>query len=96
MKTMKQIPALAFRRRFGQVLDEVARTGQPVTITRANRALVVLVPAADYAPAATRGAVRETRLRLAATRVAEWTTRHAARLRDLDPVTLVRASRAAR
>ncbi|MBI4543002.1 MAG: type II toxin-antitoxin system Phd/YefM family antitoxin [Gemmatimonadetes bacterium] len=93
---MKTLPALVFRRQFGQVLDDVARKREPVTITRGNRPLVVLVPAQDYESAAARPAVREGRLRLAATRVAEWKARHAARLRDLDPVALVRASRAAR
>lgn len=90
---MKTIAALQFRRRFGEILDEVARTGRPVTVTRANRPLVVLVPAGGYGGAAPARAVREGRLRLAAERVAEWKARHADRLGNLDAVALVRAAR---
>ena len=90
---MRHLPALTVRRKFGEVLDEVVATREPVTITRANRPLVVLVPADAYATAPTGGAVREHRLRLAATRIAEWKARHAARLRGLDPVALIREAR---
>ena len=86
---MRTISALMFRRKFGSVLDEVAGKRQPITITRANRALVVLVPAAG-APE------RERRLRLTAERLTEWRRRHAPRLRRLDPVALVRETRSAR
>jgi prevent-host-death family protein len=92
---MRSIPALAFRRRFGRVLDEVVEKRQPVTITRANRALVVLVPAEDYG-ASGAAAGREARLRLAVERLAEWRKRHAGRLQDLDAVALVRHDRDAR
>ena len=90
---MDEIPALQFRRRFGAVLDEVVRSGRPVTITRANRPLVVLVPAERYGGAPPARRVREGRLRLAAERVAEWKARHAGRLAALDPVELVRRDR---
>ena len=71
----------------------MARTRRPVTVTRANRPVVVLVPAGDYLPTAPARAVRENRLRLAAQRVAEWKAGHAARLGALDPVALVRRDR---
>lgn len=89
---MKQVPALTFRRRFGKVIDDVVRTGQPVTVTRANKALVVIVPADQYGqgPGAS---VRESRLRRASERLAEWRARHADRLKGLDPVALVREGR---
>jgi prevent-host-death family protein len=93
---MKAIAALSFRRRLGEVLDEVARTGEPVTITRANQPIVVLVPAAGYEAAGSRLVVRESRLKRAAERAADWKKRNAARLRGLDPAALVRASRASR
>ncbi len=97
---MNTVPALEFRRRFGEVLDEVVRTRQPITITRANKPLVVLVPADQYAAGAGAGAgtlaVRGSRLRLAAERVADWKARHAGRLRSLDPVALVREARKGR
>ena len=92
---MKTLSALTVRREFGSVLDEVVRKNEPVTITRANKPLVVLVPAASYG-GANAGRIRESRLRRADERVAEWRRRHAARLRGLDPVELVRESRSRR
>ena len=93
---MNEIPALQFRRRFGEVLDEVVRTGRPVTVTRANKPLVVVVPAEGYRAGGGARAVREGRLRLAAERLAEWKARHASRLRSFDPVDLVRRDRSGR
>jgi prevent-host-death family protein len=93
---MKTIAALAFRRSLGEVLDEVARTGEPIAITRANQPIVILVPAAGYESTTARLTVRENRLRRAAERLAEWKERHSARLAGLDPVALVRADRASR
>lgn len=93
---MKTVSALTFRRRFGSVLDDVVKRRQPVTVTRANRPLVVLVPAADYEGSAGASAGRAGRLRLAAERLAEWRERHADRLKTIDTVALVRASRASR
>lgn len=93
---MRTLSALAFRRKFGSVLDEVAGKRQPITITRANRALVVLVPADEYQSGAAPGAARESRLRLAADRLTEWRTLHAARLGHLDPVALIRRDRDSR
>jgi prevent-host-death family protein len=89
---MKSIPALAFRRKFGKVIDDVVRSGQPVTVTRANQPLVVIVPAGHYAPAAGL-VVREHRLRRAVERLAEWRSKHADRLKSLDPVALIREGR---
>ena len=91
---MKTLNALTVRKRFGSVLDEVVRTREPITITRGNRPLVVLVPAEDYRAGLDGG--REIRLRRAAERVAVWRRRHAAHLAKLDPVDLVRRSRASR
>jgi len=45
---MQRISALTMRRKFGQYLDLVAETKEPVLIERANRAMAVLVPAEDY------------------------------------------------
>ena len=94
---MRTLSALMFRRKFGSVLDEVAGKRQPITITRANRALVVLVPANVYEEGVGAGApARERRLRLAAERLTEWRSRHAAQLGRLDPVALVRETRTPR
>jgi len=90
---MRTINALSLRKQLGQILDEVAQGGEPVTVTRGNRPLVVLVPAVSYEAGA---AARQRRLEGAARRVAEWRAEYAARLSDLDPVALVRKDRDAR
>ena len=78
-------------------IDEVVGKRQPITITRANRALVVLVPADAYEEGAGAGAAaRERRLRLSAERLAEWRRRYVAPLGRLDTVALVRETRSAR
>jgi prevent-host-death family protein len=87
---MRSINALALRKRLGQVLDDVADGGEPLLVTRGNRPLVVLVPAAAYDEAA---AARHRRLTAAAHRVAEWRAEYAAHRPELDPVDLVRRDR---
>jgi prevent-host-death family protein len=49
---MRSINALAVRRRLGEILDDVAEGGDPLLVTRGNRPLGVLVPAAQYEQAA--------------------------------------------
>ena len=93
---MRTVSALTFRRKFGRVLDEVVKKREPVTITRANQPLAVLVPAEDYDAGGAGGPSREHRLRLVAERLEAWRGRHAARVRRLDAVALVRETRAGR
>lgn len=90
---MRTLSALAFRRKFGSVLDEVVKKRHPITVTRANRALVVLVPADDYVGSDASAASRESRLQLAAERLARWRAAHAAQVARLDAVALVRRNR---
>lgn len=87
---MKRLSALEVRKKFGSVLDLVAQQRIPVTITRGEKALVVMIPADEY-EAMTRG--RGARLGLAIERVAEWRARHARRLRGVNVVRLLRESR---
>jgi prevent-host-death family protein len=90
---MKTMSALEVRKRFGSVLDLVSKKGVPVTISRANKPLAVLVPVRDYQA---RGSGRETRLRLAVENIAEWKKRHSRTLKGVDAVRLLRESRETR
>ena len=45
---MKTVTALDLRRRLGSVLNAVAEKHEPVTITRANKPLAVIISADDY------------------------------------------------
>ena len=87
---MKTMTALEVRKKFGSVLDLVSKKGVPVTISRANKPLAVLVPAQDYQAGASG---RERRLRLAVENIAEWKKRHAEKLKGVDAVKLLRESR---
>lgn len=87
---MKTMSALEVRKKFGSVLDMVSKKRIPVTISRANKPLAVLVPAQDYKAT---NAGRETRLRLAAEKIVEWKKLHAQKLKGVDAVKLLRESR---
>ena len=41
---LQSINALTLRQKFGEVLDRVVKTGQPIIIERQNKPLVVLYP----------------------------------------------------
>lgn len=45
---MKTINALAFRKKFGSILDEVAQKKETIAITRANKTLAILLPVEEY------------------------------------------------
>lgn len=87
---MKTLTALEVRKKFGSVLDMVAKKHIHVAISRANRALAVLVPADEYQA---RNSGRERRLRLAAERIEEWKKLNAPKLKGIHAVKLLRKSR---
>jgi prevent-host-death family protein len=45
---MKSITALDLRKKPGSILDAVAEKHEPVTITRANKPLAVIISADEY------------------------------------------------
>jgi prevent-host-death family protein len=87
---MKTMSALEVRKKFGSVLDMVSKKGIPVTISRANKPLAVLVPAQSY-KAINFG--RESRLRLTSEKIVEWKRLHAQKIKGVDVVKLLRESR---
>jgi prevent-host-death family protein len=87
---MKTMSALEVRKKFGSVLDMVSKKGIPVTISRANKPLAILVPAQGY-KAINFG--RESRLRLASEKIVEWKRLHAQKIKGVDVVKLLRESR---
>ena len=87
---MRKIPALTVRKKFGAILDEVARGKEPITITRANQPLVVMEPYATYQARENQEA-RRKRLTEAARRMDDWVKRNAKHLKKgPDAVTLIR------
>ncbi len=45
---MKTVNALVIRNRLGEVLDELARTGEPVLVSKGREARAVLVTVEDF------------------------------------------------
>ncbi|GEM_PF-1090572 len=90
---MKTVSALVFRKKFGAILDEVAKGKEPIAVTRANRLLVVMAPPAVY-EARTDQDERRKRMMEASRRIDEWAKRNAKHMKKgPDVVTLLRRDR---
>ena len=90
---MKTVTALVVRKKFGAILDQVAKGKEPIAITRANRPLVVMEPYAEYQIRADRE-TRRKRLTEVAQRMDDWARRNAKHLKKgPDAVTLIRKIR---
>ena len=92
---MKTISALTVRKKFGAILDEVAKGNKPITITRANQPMVVMEPYATY-EARTNHEERRKRLLEVSRRMDEWARRNAKHLKGLDAVAAIRQIRDSR
>lgn len=89
---MRRISALTVRKKFGSILDEVAK-GEPIAITRANQPLVVMEPYASYEVRVNRE-VRRKRLQETGRRMDRWAQRSAKFLtKGPDSVSLIRKLR---
>lgn len=90
---MKTISALTLRKKLGAILDEVEKRKNPITITRANRPMVVMESYAIY-EAKTNQEERRKRLMGVSKRMDEWAKRNAKYMRKWpDVVTLIRRDR---
>jgi prevent-host-death family protein len=90
---MKTLSAMEVRRKFGKVLDLVAKDREVITICRANKPLAVLVPADEFTG---NKSVRAARLQRTVERIADWRRVHRQELAGLDPVRMLRESRESR
>ncbi len=89
---MKTIPVMTLRRKTGQVLDEISRGHEPVTIARGEHPLVVMVPYEDFRSSAT-NADGLRRAEDAFAKLDEWRQKHGHKLREFDPVGAIRQIR---
>ncbi len=90
---MKTVSALMFRKKFGAILDEVAKGKEPIAITRANRLLVVMEPHAAY-EARTNQEERRKRLMEASRRIDECAKQNSKHMKKTPDVgTLLRRDR---
>ena len=89
---MRSISAIQIRKKFGQVIDSIVKTREPVTISRANKPLVVILPYDQYAPYQASQERRE-RLRIISENMDAWAKHHAEALKGIDAVQAIRELR---
>ena len=89
---MRSITAIQIRQKFGQIIDRIVKTREPVTISRANKPLVVILPYDQYAPFQA-SVERRERLQRASQAMDAWAERNAKALKGLDAVSLIREQR---
>ena len=89
---MRSINAIQIRKKFGEIIDRIVKTKEPVTVSRANKPLVVILPYDQYAPFHA-SEERRARLRKASEAMDAWAEQNAQALKGLDAVSLIREQR---
>ncbi len=89
---MKTVTALDLRKKLGSVLNTVAEKHEPVTITRANKPLAVIISPDEYQDKVVKGD-RGRKLRELAARMDAWKKEHRKETARLDVVKAVRDAR---
>jgi prevent-host-death family protein len=89
---MKTLTALDLRKKLGSVLDSVALKHEPVTITRANKPLAVIISAEEYQDKVLKGD-RGKKLKELSTRMDAWKKEHRKETSAVDVVKAVREAR---
>ncbi len=92
---MKTVTALDLRKKLGSVLNAVAEKHEPVTITRANKPLAVIMSADEYQDKVVKGD-RGRKLKELAARIDAWKTEHKKETAHIDVVKALRETRARR
>jgi prevent-host-death family protein len=92
---MKSVTALEARKKFGGLLDEVAKKGTHIVISRVNRPLAVLIPYDEYQQTFDQ-ATRQKRLQRVAERMDALRERHRDKLKGLDTAKIIREIRDSR
>jgi prevent-host-death family protein len=89
---MKTVTALELRKKLGSVLTSVAEKHEPVTITRANKPLAVLISAEDYQEKMLKSDRGRKRKELSA-KMDAWKKEHRKETMHIDVVKAVREAR---
>ena len=89
---MKTVTALDLRKKLGSVLNSVAEKHGPVTITRANKPLAVIISAEDYQDKVLKGD-RGRKLKELSAKMDVWKKEHRKEAPRLDVVKAVREAR---
>jgi len=89
---MKVVTALGLRRKLGSVLDGIVQEREPVTITRANKPLVVIMSADDYEEKMAQSR-HGKKLMVLSARMEAWKKEHREETASLDATKAIRESR---
>ncbi len=89
---MKTLTALDLRKKLGSVLDSVAQKHEPVTITRANKPLAVIISADEYQEKVMKGD-RGRKLKELSARMDAWKKEHRKATATVDVVKAIREAR---
>jgi prevent-host-death family protein len=89
---MKTVTALDLRRKLGSILNSVAEKHEPVTITRANKPLAVIISADDYQEKVLKGD-RGRKLKELSAKMDIWKKEHRKETAQVDVVKAVREAR---
>ena len=89
---MKTVTALELRKKLGSVLNSVAEKHEPVTITRANKPLAVIISADDYQEKVLKGD-RGRKLKELSAKLDVWKKDHRKETAQVDVVKAVREAR---
>ena len=89
---MKTVTALDLRKKLGSVLNAVADKHEPVTITRANKPLAVIMSAEEYQDKVVKSD-RGRKLRELSARMDTWKTKHRKETVPIDGVKALREAR---
>jgi prevent-host-death family protein len=89
---MKTVTALDLRKKLGSVLNSVAEKHEPVTVTRANKPLAVIISADDYQEKVLKSE-RGRKLKELSVKMDAWKKEHRKETAHLDVVKAVRETR---
>ena len=93
---MKSLNALALRRKFGGVIDEVCQNKEPLVITRANKPLVVMLSYEEYKELAGKSEDARQKLKRTFQGIKEWASEHGEEVNGLNAVDMIREIRQGR
>ncbi len=89
---MKTVTALDLRKKLGSVLNAVAEKHEPVTITRANKPLAVIISADEYQDKVLK-TERGRKLKELSARMDSWKTEHRKETGHVDAAKAIREAR---
>jgi len=89
---MKTVTALDLRKKLGSVLNSVAENHEAVTITRANKPLVVIISPDEYQDKVLKGD-RGRKLKELSNRMDAWKKEHRKETAQIDVVKAIRDAR---